>query len=93
VECELIKKVYEGRPNIADAIANKEINLIINTPLTKQSEFDDSFIRKIAIKNNIPYITATTAAVASAKGIGAYIGNGSSNSSKKSLQEYHREIK
>jgi carbamoyl-phosphate synthase large subunit len=76
VSCEEIKKLHEGRPNIVDSISNGEINLIINTPRSKVSAFDDSYIRKIAIKNKIPYITTTTAAMASAKGIEAYIRNG-----------------
>ncbi|ABO50745.1 carbamoyl-phosphate synthase large subunit [Desulforamulus reducens MI-1] len=92
VDCEKIKKVFEGRPNIADSIANKEINLIINTPRTKLSELDDSYIRKIAIKHKVPYITTMTAALASAKGIAAYIENSLSESKKKSLQEYHSDI-
>lgn len=90
IPCEKIKKVFEGRPNIADSIANNELNLIINTPQTKLSEFDDSYIRKIAIKHKIPYITTMTAALASAKGIAAYIENG--RAKKKSLQEYHLDI-
>lgn len=92
VNCEVIKKVHQGRPNIADAIANGKINYIINTPLTKLSEIDDSFIRKIAINNRVPYITAMTAALASANGIAAYINNGKSMSEKKSLQSYHSDI-
>jgi carbamoyl-phosphate synthase large subunit len=93
IKCETIKKLSEGRPNIIDGIANKEIDIIINTPMTKLSEFDDSYIRKIAIKNNIPYITTMTAAFASAKGIGAYIKNNTAKPHKKSLQEYHADIK
>lgn len=91
VDCQRIKKVSEGRPNIADSIANKELNLIINTPQTKVSELDDSYIRKIAIKHKVPYITTMTAALASAKGIAAFIANGS-EPKKKSLQEYHADI-
>ncbi len=92
VECEEIKKIFEGRPNIADSIANKEIQLIINTPNSRVSQFDDSYIRKIAIRNKVPYITTMTAALASARGIKAYIQNGYSSSSKKSLQQYHADI-
>jgi len=92
VDCEKINKVCEGRMDIADGIANKEINLIINTPQTKLSEFDDSYIRKIAIRHKVPYITTMTAALASAKGIAAYIKNGMSENKKKSLQEYHSDI-
>jgi len=89
IECVYIKKIYEGRPNIVDAIKNKEINLVINTPAGKMSEYDDSYIRKNAIKYKIPYITTTSAALAATKGIkvrqnGEY--------KVKSLQEYHREI-
>ncbi|NLW89097.1 MAG: carbamoyl-phosphate synthase large subunit [Clostridiaceae bacterium] len=93
VAAEEIKKLFEGRPNIADAIANREIHLIINTPRSKMSEFDDSYIRKIAIKNRVPYITTMTAAIASVRGIRAFIENGYSESAKKSLQEYHAEIR
>jgi len=54
------------------------------------SKFDDSYIRKAAIKYKIPYITTIAAAAASAKGIEA-IQKGKSKI--KSLQEYHAEIK
>ncbi|HJX71140.1 MAG TPA: carbamoyl-phosphate synthase large subunit [Bacteroidales bacterium] len=89
IECQPILKVYEGRPNIVDAIKNGEIDLVINTPAGRLSEYDDSYIRKNAIKYKIPYITTTSAALAATKGIkdrrnGAY--------EVKSLQEYHREI-
>ncbi|HHW32141.1 MAG TPA: carbamoyl-phosphate synthase large subunit [Clostridiaceae bacterium] len=92
IKAELINKLYEGRPNIIDAIVNREIQLIINTPIGKQSQFDDSYIRKTAIKQKVPYITTIAAAHASAKGIGAYIKNKSSEGEVKSLQEYHRSI-
>ncbi len=49
--------MHEGRPNIVDAIKNKEIQLVINTPSGKLSKHDDSYIRKSAIKYKIPYIT------------------------------------
>lgn len=93
IDCEKIKKLYEGRPNITDSIANNEINLIINTLRTKLSEFDDSYIRKIAIRHKIPYMTTMTAALASAKGIAAYTENSFAAFEKKSLQEYHSLIK
>jgi len=92
IPCEKVKKVYEGRPNITDDMMNGKIDLIINTPIGKLSSMDDSYIRKIAIKNKIPYITVMPAARASAKGIEAYIGNDFSENVKKSLQEYHEEI-
>ncbi len=92
IECEHIKKVFEGRPHIADAIANGELSLIINTPRTKASELDDSYLRKTAIRHKVPYITTTTAAFASAKGIAAYNKGDSSQSTRRSLQEYHEDI-
>ena len=85
-----IKKLYEGRPNILDSIANKEIDLVINTPVGRIGEKDDSYIRKAAIKYKIPYITTLTAALASAKGIEAYMKL--QEEKIKSLQEYHAEI-
>jgi carbamoyl-phosphate synthase large subunit len=86
-----IKKIYEGRPHIVDAIHNKEIQLIINTPIGKFSMHDDSYIRKAAIKYKIPYITTTAAAKAAAEGIKAYTDQ-KGGEEIKSLQEYHREI-
>ncbi len=86
-----ISKVHEGRPNIVDAIHNREIQLIINTPTGKNSVHDDSYIRKTAIKYKIPHITTTAAATAAAEGIKAYIADNRSTGVK-SLQEYHREI-
>lgn len=90
VESEKILKMHEGRPNIVDAIKNGEIQLVINTPAGRLSKYDDSYIRKAAIKYKIPYITTIAAAVAAAKGIAAFqLGHGRA----KSLQSYHKEIK
>jgi len=92
VETELINKVFQGRPDIVDGIKNKEIHLVINTPSGKKSIHDDSYIRKSAIKYKVPYITTMAAAMASVKGIGAYIENNFGEGTLKSLQEYHRDI-
>jgi carbamoyl-phosphate synthase large subunit len=89
IPSEKILKVHEGRPNIVDAIKNGEIQLVINTPAGKQSEYDDSYIRKAAIKYKIPYITTTSAALASSMGIKDRQGR---QYQVKSLQEYHSEI-
>lgn len=87
-----IKKVHQGRPNIVDAIHNKEIDLIINTPIGKSSKYDDSYIRKAALKYKLPYITTTAAANAAAEGIRAYL-ESKGDMHVKSLQEYHRDIR
>jgi len=89
IESELVLKMYEGRPNVADAIMNREIQLVINTPSGKLSQYDDSYIRKTAIKYKIPYITTLAAAIAAAKGIAAYR---QAEPAVKSLQSYHAGI-
>jgi carbamoyl-phosphate synthase large subunit len=90
IASERILKMHEGRPNIVDAIKNGEIQLVINTPAGRLSKYDDSYIRKAAIKYKIPYITTVAAAVAAVKGITAFRqGHGRA----KSLQSYHAEIK
>ncbi|MEA4816498.1 MAG: carbamoyl-phosphate synthase large subunit [Lachnospiraceae bacterium] len=85
-----IKKLHEGRPNILDAIANKEIDMIINTPIGKQGANDDSYIRKAAIKGRIPYMTTIAAAEASLKGIKDDLAT--PIKAVKSLQEFHLGI-
>ncbi len=84
-----ILKLHEGRPNIVDAIKNGEIQLIVNTPVGKMSVHDDSYIRKAAIKYQVPHITTTAAAIAAVKGISAVLqGRGD----VRSLQQYHAMI-
>ena len=89
VPSEQINKLHKGRPNITDAIVNKQIQLVINTPIGKASKIDDSYIRKTAIKYKVPYITTLAAALASAKGIAA---SQNGRGSVKSLQDYHEDI-
>jgi carbamoyl-phosphate synthase large subunit len=89
ISAERIDKMHEGRPNIVDAVKNKQIHLIINTPSGRLSKHDDSYIRKAAIKYKVPYITTIAAAVAAARGIAAYRrGHGDA----KSLQQYHADL-
>ena len=89
IQSEHILKMNEGRPNIVDGIKNKEIHLVINTPSGKLSKYDDSYIRKAAIKYKVPYITTLAAALAAARGIAAYR---QGKDSVRSLQEYHAGI-
>ncbi len=91
IEAELVKKLYEGRPNILDLITNGDIDLIINSPAGKDSVNDDSYLRKAAIKGKIPYMTTAAAARATAKGIQSVRKHG--NREIKSLQQLHSEIK
>jgi carbamoyl-phosphate synthase large subunit len=89
IQSELILKMHEGRPNIVDGIKNQEIQLVINTPSGKLSKYDDSYIRKAAIKYKVPYITTLAAALAAARGIAAFR---QGKDSVRSLQEYHAGI-
>ena len=91
IPAEKVKKLSEGRPNINDLITNGKIDIIVNTPIGKDSRDDDSYLRKAAIKAKIPYMTTIAAAKASADGI-HFIKN-NPESEIKSLQEYHSEIK
>ena len=86
-----IKKIKEGRPNIADALTNGELDMVINTPHGKESAHDDSYIRKTAIKMKIPYMTNIAAANAAVEGILEAEIHGTHE--VKSLQEYHKAIK
>ena len=83
-------KINEGRPNILDKVTNGKIQLIVNTPLGKKGATDDSYIRKAAIKNRIPYITTMAAAKATVEGIRSAKRDG--KLPVKSLQEFHASI-
>jgi carbamoyl-phosphate synthase large subunit len=91
IASEPIKKLYEGRPNIEDAIKNHQLDLIVNTPSgSRRSNEDDSYIRKSAIRFNIPYLTTLTAALAASKGIEEKAG--APGEAVYSLQEYHGRV-
>ena len=85
-----VKKLSEGRPNVADIITNGDVQLIINSPVGKDSVNDDSYLRKAAIKKKVPYITTIAAAKAAASGIKSM--NKPGCGVMKSLQELHAEI-
>ena len=91
IPADKVKKLYEGRPNIADMITNGKIQLIINSPVGKASIHDDSYLRKNAIKARIPYITTVAAAKAAAEGIHYVKKHGDDDIH--SLQEWHAMIK
>jgi carbamoyl-phosphate synthase large subunit len=90
IKSDHVDKMHEGRPNIVDAIKNKEIHLVINTPSGRLGKHDDSYIRKAAIKYKVPYITTIAAAVAAARGIEAFQRG---HIEVKSLQRYHADIR
>jgi carbamoyl-phosphate synthase large subunit len=73
VPCEAVYKVNEGRPNIVDLIKTGKVNLVINTPLGRESFYDEKSIRRAAIRYNIPCITTLSAAHAAVRGMHALI--------------------
>ncbi|MGI6006919.1 MAG: carbamoyl-phosphate synthase large subunit [Ruminococcus sp.] len=91
IEAKMINKLQEGRPNMLDLIMNKEVDLIINTPVGKERQWDDSYLRKTAIKKKVPYMTTIAAAKATVSGIKAMKRYGGSE--VRSLQELHSMIK
>ena len=91
IEVEIVNKLQEGRPNILDLITNGKIDLIVNTPIGKDRNVDDSYLRKAAIKKKVPYMTTMAAAKATVSGIQSLKKPG--RGEVKSLQELHSEIK
>ena len=89
VDSQLVKKVFEGRPNIADLLKDKKINIVMNTTQGKQSIEDSKDIRSLALNNKIPYYTT-------ARGIIAIINSLKENKggkiSVKAIQEYHSQL-
>jgi carbamoyl-phosphate synthase large subunit len=71
VPCAEVFKVHEGRPHVVDAIENGEIQLVINTPLGRRSEYDDRAIRERAIALGVPVITTVAGALAAVSGMEA----------------------
>ena len=89
IPVDLIWKVHEGRPNVVDAIKNREIDLIINTPSGHRPKKDQVSIRAVAVAYNIPLITTLSGAAASVQGIEALL---QEEVRVKSLQEYHQKV-
>ncbi|HWQ52331.1 MAG TPA: carbamoyl-phosphate synthase large subunit [Bryobacteraceae bacterium] len=90
IASQVVKKTHEGRPDIVDHVKNREIQLIVNTPVGKQGQHDDSYIRKNAIKYKVPYVTTIAGALAAAKGIAAH--REAAGEPLKSLQALHGDI-
>ncbi len=90
IPVEQVKKLREGRPNILDLMTNGQIQLMVNTPISKDSANDDSYLRKGAIKHRVPYITTIAAARAAAEGIARIKAKGRGGVT--SLQDWHARI-
>jgi carbamoyl-phosphate synthase large subunit len=79
-------KVHEGRPHIVDHLINRDIDLVVNTPLGRESHEDDASIRQMALKYDIPCITTLSGAMAAVEGIAAWKAGGLEVAS---LQQIH----
>ena len=88
IAVETVYKVNEGRPNIVDLVKTGKVDLVINTPLGRESFYDEKSIRRAAIRYNVPCITTLSAAVAAARGILAVA---QQKIEVASLQELHLE--
>lgn len=69
VPAERVFKVGEGRPNIVDHIISGGVDLLINTPLGKQSQYDDYAMRRAAVTYKVPYCTTLSAAAAACEAV------------------------
>ena len=86
---EIVYKVNEGRPNVVDLIKSQRINLVVNTPLGKESFFDEKAIRRACMQYGTPCITTLSAAAAAVSAIRALQRE---EINVKSLQEYHEPV-
>jgi carbamoyl-phosphate synthase large subunit len=71
IAVESIFKVNEGQPNVVDKVKSGQVQLIINSPLGRESQYDEKSIRRAAIRYNVPCITTLSAARAAVEGMRA----------------------
>ena len=69
--CDLVNKVYEGRPNVVDLLKNGDVVLVMNTTEGSQAVSDSREIRAVALFDRIPYFTTAAAAHAAARAMKA----------------------
>jgi carbamoyl-phosphate synthase large subunit len=89
LKSEVIYKVNEGRPNVADHVRNGRIALVINTPLGRASFFDDRALRRAAMVHGVTCITTLTGASAAVSAIRAMRGH---EPDVRALQDYHADF-
>jgi carbamoyl-phosphate synthase large subunit len=89
IAVDVVFKVNEGRPNIVDHILNNQVQIIVNTPLGRESFFDDRAMRRVAMLHNVPCITTLTGASAAVEAIRAVRTHALDVTA---IQDYHAEI-
>jgi carbamoyl-phosphate synthase large subunit len=85
IPAQRVFKVHEGRPNCLDMIVNRDVQLLINTPMGKHAQLDDYLLRQAAIVHRVSYTTTMSAANAASDAI---LSLRSRQSTVKSLQEW-----
>ncbi|MCC6165111.1 MAG: carbamoyl-phosphate synthase large subunit [Acidobacteria bacterium] len=89
LDVEVVYKINEGRPHVGDRIVNRQIHLVLNTPLGRESFFDDRSVRRVAMMQGVPCITTLTGGAATVSAIKALREQGLD---VRSLQEYHGTV-
>jgi carbamoyl-phosphate synthase large subunit len=89
IDCDVVYKVNEGRPSLADEIVNRRIAMVVNTPLGRESFLDDKTVRRAAMMTGVPCITTITGAAAAVDAIRARRTEGLD---VRSLQDYHASV-
>ncbi len=69
IPSEVVNKVQEGSPHIADTIKEGAIAMVINTPTDAHSHAASYLIRRCALDYQVPYYTTIAGAEAAAEGI------------------------
>jgi len=87
IDCSIVNKLQEGRPNIVDAIKNGEYCYIINTVEGRQAIQDSVYIRREALLNKVIYTTTLNAAFATVKANTA-----DDRARVSSVQELHKRV-
>ena len=89
LEVEVVYKINEGRPHVGDRLLDREVQLVVNTPLGRESFFDDMAMRRIAMLYGVPCVTTLTGATATVNAIRSLR---SDKLSVRPLQEYHAGV-
>ncbi|MCR9146592.1 MAG: carbamoyl-phosphate synthase large subunit [Rhodobacteraceae bacterium] len=66
IACEVVNKVYEGRPDVVDMLKDGQISIVMNTTEGAQAVEDSREIRSVALYDKIPYFTTAAGAHAAA---------------------------
>jgi carbamoyl-phosphate synthase large subunit len=71
LEVRTVNKVHLPRPHVTDHMINGDVQLVVNTPMGRESFEDDAHIRTTALRLDIPCITTLSGATAAVEGIAA----------------------